>query len=83
MGPKANPPNAACSEEAVDDQGEAEADGDRSNEEFCSTLDNRDWNTPASLQPVDAHCGRFVPAGFGRSGMQTRAGRLQAMGLRR
>ena len=62
----------------------SEADGDgRSDEEFWSTLDNRDWNTPASLQPVDAHCGRYVPAGFERSGIQTRVARLQAMGLRR
>ena len=69
----------------VDEQVEVpcSVDDDRSDEEFWSTLDDRDWNTPASHQPVDAHCGRYVPAGFKKGGVQTRGARLQAMGLRR
>ena len=69
----------------IDEQVEVpcSVDDDRSDEEFWSTLDNRDWTTPASHQPVDAHCGRHVPAGFAKGGVQTWGARLQEMGLRR
>jgi len=69
----------------IDEQFEVpgSVDDDRSDEEFWATLDNRDWTTPASHQSVDAHCGRYVPAGFAKGGVQTRGARLQEMGLRR
>jgi len=69
----------------IDEQFEVpcSVDDDRSDEEFWATLDNRDWTTPASHQSVDAHCGRYVPAGFAKGGVQTRGARLQVMGLRR
>ena len=47
----------------IDQQGQHRVDSD---EKFWCTLDDRDWDTPLSLQPVDAHC--EAPARYGGLG---------------
>ena len=57
----------------------AGADGkDDSDEECWSTLDDRDWNTPLSLSPIDVHCGGPEHrSSHGRTGYRaSRAARL-------
>ena len=47
-----------------------------SDEEFWSTLDDREWTTPLSLLPVDAYCGERANHEGGHRHRASRADRL-------
>ena len=44
---------------------EVSVESDTSDAEFWCKLDNRDWDTPLSMRPVDVHCGEPVRYGGG------------------
>ena len=54
-----------------------------SDEEFWSTLDDRDWSTPLSVHPADVHCEAPAPyCGLGRQ-VGTRVSRASRLGALR